>query len=641
MAHLVQPPAEARGMAVDPAARRRWTDFVTRVCASFGGATLAIEIGSTPNRRRWSGYSYASYLRAFEIAFKVAHAHGLEIAGPNITDFEPLYNLIFLALLRSHGCLPDIHTDNLFVERMTEPEAYDSRAAGRLGARLLGLDLVGKASMLSDISNRFRIGKTYCTHVAWSGRRIGRLQSAIEAKQADYLVRYLLLAASSGAFARVYWGPIVGRREGLIDDAADAYPDLPRVVLFERLYGEVLNYRERPAFKALATVVRLLAGAECSGKYMRRSGPRILEFTHSDGQCVHAVWTRDRRFDDLATHYAETTLRAAEIRDRDGDKIAAQDATLSERPLFLIWPQPPAVESLRPDRERALPITVFSTPQTRFAAYRSDLWRGAIALARGENPEQRSGVLMPALLGAVAPLAILRNARNRVCVVADPARPAPSIVVKRSRVSLIASRAPRLQSSNARRSWNNASEMLRRGIATPTPIAFLEPSVRNQSGFSYFACEYIAEAISARELFDAFTAGKVAHRGFPKQTLYVAIADFLVTMHARGVFHRDLSAGNLLLKAGDHENPYVMLVDTSRARFCDRPLGRLSRTRDLMRLCHPLDWPNRSELVGLYYARLGTSPGPGWRLPFAYYDWKHVAKRRLRGLLAQARKMIR
>jgi len=641
MAHLVQPPLEAHGMVSDPSAQNRWSDFVSRVCESFGGRTLSIEIGTTPNRRRWSGYSYAGYLRAFEIAFKIARAYGMEIAGPNISDFEPLYNLIFLSLLRAHGCLPDIHTDNLFVERMIEPEAYDSRAAGKLGARLLGLDLVGKANLLKSISDRFLIGKTYCTHVSWSSRRIGRLQDAIEDKQADYLVRYLLLAASSGALARVYWGPIVGHREGLVDDAVSAYPCLPRVVLFERLYGDVRNYRERPAFAALALVVRLLSGSECSGRSVDQSGPRVLEFTHPDGKCVHAVWMRDRRFADLRTSYSETTLRGAEILDREGNEISARDATLSERPIFLIWRERGCVQPITADgEENRSHISVFSTPRVRFVPYGDASWRGTIVLESDKNRDQRLRSLLPDSLERVQPISILRNSRNRVYLVSDPTRLARCVVIKRSRESALASLAPRLQRSNALLGWNNACEMLRRGVSTPIPIAFFEPVTREKSKFSYFLCEYIAEATSAREIFDAFASGKVEYRGFQKRTLYSAIANFLVKMHTRGVFHRDLSAGNLLLKAGDRDDIDVIVIDTSRARFFDRPLGRRRRVSDLMRLCHPLDWQNRRELVGLYFELLGTALGHGWRMPFTYYDWKHIAKRRLRGAQTQFLRMI-
>jgi hypothetical protein len=495
--------------------------------------------------------------------------------------------------------------------------------------------------MLKAISDRFQIGKTYCTHVSWSGRRIGRFQDAIEDKQADYLVRYLLLAAATGGLDRIYWGPIVGNREGLIDDAVGAYPDLPRVVLFDRLYGDIRNYRERPAFNALALLVRLLAGSECTRTSVNQSGARALEFTHPDGKCVHAVWTRDRGFAELRTSYSETTLRAAEILDREGNQISARAATLSERPIFLIWKQRGWVQPLSADIEEGRPpISVFSTPRVRFVPYSDNLWRGMVALDRDENRDNRLRSLLPNSLERALPLSIFRNSRNRVYLVSDPARPRRYIVVKQSPVSLVGSFAPRLKPSNALLGWNNSCEMLRRGVSTPTPIAFFEPRARENSKFSYLLCEYIAEAASARAIFDAYAAGKTEYRGFRKQTIYPAIANFLVKMHSRGVFHRDLSAGNLLIGADDGDDVKVVVIDTSRARFFHRPLGWRRRISDLMRLCHPLDWQNRGELVGLYFELLGTSAGRSWQIPFSYYDWKHIAKQHLRVAQTQVRKII-
>jgi hypothetical protein len=39
-------------------------------------------------------------------------------------------------------------------------------------------------------------------------------------------VRYLALAASSGALRRVYWGPLICSRDGLVDDGVEGYPEI-------------------------------------------------------------------------------------------------------------------------------------------------------------------------------------------------------------------------------------------------------------------------------------------------------------------------------------------------------------------------------------------------------------------------------
>ena len=72
-----------------------------------------------------------------------------------------------------------------------------------------------------------------------------------ETAQADYLVRYYLLALGTGLVERVFWWQLVARGYGLVDPAAPGDPagrDDPR------------GPRRRPAFFALKTLLRELDG---------------------------------------------------------------------------------------------------------------------------------------------------------------------------------------------------------------------------------------------------------------------------------------------------------------------------------------------------------------------------------------------
>ena len=86
---------DAASMAIDAQAQARWRNFVESVIRLYGARLDAIEIGNTPNRGRWSGYSAQSYLATWQIAAKVAEEAGRTLAGPNISDFEPVYNVGF------------------------------------------------------------------------------------------------------------------------------------------------------------------------------------------------------------------------------------------------------------------------------------------------------------------------------------------------------------------------------------------------------------------------------------------------------------------------------------------------------------------------------------------------------------------
>jgi len=114
------------------------------------------------------------FFAAWQIAWEEARGRNLKIAGPNVTDFEPAYNAGWLGEFRHTGMLPGVHTDNLFVERATEPETFDHKIAGKRLARLFRFNLVRKAQLLQDIGAWAGVPTLMCTHVTWSLRRIDR-----------------------------------------------------------------------------------------------------------------------------------------------------------------------------------------------------------------------------------------------------------------------------------------------------------------------------------------------------------------------------------------------------------------------------------------------------------------------------------
>ena len=625
MLHLVTPADEAQRLAFDRNARERWRAFIVRVFDAYGSSVESFEIGSTPNRRRWSGYGIRGYVAAWQIASDIAAGRNLKLCGPNVTDFEPLYNLALLAMMRRRGIQPAGHTDNLFVERAIEPEAYDPRIAGRLLGKALRFDLERKARVLARISAIFGISETVCAHVSWSGRRIARIQNAIEEKQADYLVRYLMLAAASGALSRVYWGPMIGNREGLIDDGTEEYPATPRVALFDRVFGNVASYKKRPAYFALRNVVRTLHGSQFAG-WRVRGDAYVAEFKQSDGTIVHAAWTRDRRVSRLSRFYRDDDLRLARGLDREGRYLDRLPCVISERPMFLTWPAGARVGE-RPDRSESLAeftsdrvSNVASVPGYQFVPVSIAGWRGTIALRDGDDFDQRVEQLRPDALDRMREVRVLRDARNRVWVVDDPDTNV-KLVIKRSPLRTL----PNAR-SGARLAWNNSSEMIRRGINTPAPIAYFEPRARGARGQCYFVCEFVENAFSARHAFNSFRDGAEKHEGFDKSDVFDVIAIFLRKMHLRGVFHGDLSAGNLLMRPDAAGGLQIFVIDTARAICRIGPLSKRERMLDLMRLCHPLDANNR-ELLAEAYCRDPEARLPRWRnAALAYYDFKHYLK---------------
>jgi len=198
MLHLVQPFESASKMA-DQREQAIWRDFIADTLDNYGDRVDVVEIGSTINRKRWAGYSLSDFLTMWEIAHQEVRSRGLRLAGPSVTDFEPLFNIGILSLLKKRGQLPDIHTDNLFSERCTEPERFDHKVFGRRLASLAKVNLVKKAAILQKIGAYFGVPKLLSPAAFWTLPRIERMLPDSEQKQADYLSRYMVLCAASGA----------------------------------------------------------------------------------------------------------------------------------------------------------------------------------------------------------------------------------------------------------------------------------------------------------------------------------------------------------------------------------------------------------------------------------------------------------
>lgn len=643
--HLVQPRAEAglmsrRRGAASAAAAERWRAFVDDMLARWGAAE-SVEIGATCNRRKWSGQSLAAFVQAWQIAWPIARRRGVKIIGPNVTDFEPAYNFYLLDHLRRLGCPPDAHTDNLFVERATEPENYDHKILGYRAAGWLRCNLIRKARLLQDIGAVQGAPRLICSHTAWSLRRIARLLDHVEEKQADYLARYLLLAAAANALERVYWGPLIGQREGLIDDGTAEYPDPPHVTLYHQARGNPADYRLRPAFHALAAVQKFLHGAVFQRAHTSGQALEILEFTTPDGLIRHAVWSVNGRCAAADDCYHPAALAAAACADRDGRPLPAPPAFFGESPTYLAWNQPaelmlrqdPAPCDWRLDwhqsRQNAAPLhdpAWLGIQQTRASGGEAIAPTALLAAIAEYLPDGAAAEAGGAGSLPDAATTILRAGRNRVWRRPAPWQPGQSIVIKRFKVPgrwrrLLDWRKP----SKAIRSWNGAQELLRRGLPTPRPLACITP--RRQHQPAYYVCEDFRQNYSARDIFTALAGGADAAQQVAAADWYAAISGFLVKLHGRGVFFRDLSAGNLLMRRRPNNGTIEFgLIDTARARFYPWPLPLRQRLSDLTRICHPLHWPGRRQLLTAYMQSAGRTFQPWMCLPLLAYDWKHILK---------------
>jgi len=637
--HLVQPPEEAHAMRT-PGAQARWRAFLERTLDRWGGRIEAVEIGSTVNRRKWARYTPDRFRTAWRIAHEEVRQRSLTLAGPNVTDFEPVYNIALLREMKASGLLPDVHTNNLFAERSTEPERYDHKILGRTLAPTVKFNLVKKARSLQQVAASAGLDETWSTHVAWSKRRINRILPDVEEKQADYLARYFLLAAASGALSRVYWGPMIGQREGIVDDGTEEYPEpIPHVARYEHVYGEVDEYRVRPALHTMKTFTELIPGARYDGPLARAHGLEVHAFNSPRG-VVHALWTMNGRGADPASLYDARDLTEAEWIGRDGERLSSPPPLITEAPIYARWSADHRVEVKR--GAGPIPRLVARTP---VHLYQEGDWRGAVNAETETERDRLLAALSPQRLPDADRQEILRDARNTVWTTPHPTRAGESVVVKRALLKPLHKKALSLfKPSKARRSWNGAWELLRRGVETPRPIAFFEMTDRAPLRENFYICAHIPGGLTARRFLRAYGQGEDVYEGVAMDDFFRRLVDFLFDMHRRGVHYRDAAPGNILVEKRDDGSLRFLLVDTGRARFFERPATIRERLSDLKRTSHPLDWESRRRFIELYLERCGRRFTPLRRLPFRLFDakqrrkqwWKRQRRRWLGGKPAAA-----
>lgn len=623
--HLIQPFGEAKKMETGNA-MQAWEAFVVEVCRLFGAKVALIEVGSTINRKRWAGYSVQGFLNMWGIAHKVIKARNLVLAGPSVTDFEPLYNIGFLSILQSRNQLPDIHTNNLFSERCTEPERDDHKVLGRSLAKLGKFRLVKKAFMLENIGQHFGVATLHSPSAFWTLPRIERLVPDSLEKQADYLSRYMILAAASGALKSAAWGPLMCHREGLIDDGIEQYPLLERITHYQSVSDQVGDYSLRPAFKAYQAFNAQVPGMHYVAQLNQSDFLEVHTFKSNDVQ-MHALWTTNAKAAAMVDIYAPNTLATASAFDRDGNVIA-MPSMVTESPIYIHFPLGEAVD-VESSAKVIKGLSVHAHVRDfDFHDYRKGEWRGVIAAKDAQEAALLAESLDPSQMQGPSKPTSLRQARNAIWTITDPRDHTKKLVVKQPvKVPKYKKITDRYKPSKGLRSWSGSSELLRRGVENATPIAYFERKVDDTRTQNYYICEFVPSDFSAREIFSSFASGQSHFQGVSQQRAYEQIVDYLFNMHSRGVFFRDLSGGNILIRKTGEDNLSFSLIDTGRAHFFNHGAALSKRFSDMARTCNKLHPDGRNALMTLYMAKMGKSFGFKEKLPFIIYNVKVILKR--------------
>ena len=213
-----------RELVRDPA---RWEAAITEIAERFVPLGRRFQIGQAINRSKWGIWNYDEYLelaaRAAGILRGTAAGSGAEVElfGPAVIDFEA-HVTAAVVNLRAPRDLPALRFDGLasllYVDRRGAPEN-----------RQLGFDTDGKVRLLAAIAGtarRVAAPRQWISEVNWPLREgphspAGKSVAVDEEAQADFLVRFFLLAGGSGRVERIDWWQLVAKGYGLCDPQAD------------------------------------------------------------------------------------------------------------------------------------------------------------------------------------------------------------------------------------------------------------------------------------------------------------------------------------------------------------------------------------------------------------------------------------
>jgi hypothetical protein len=177
---------------------------------------------------------------------------------------------------------------------------------------------------------------------------------------------------------------------------------------------------------------------------------------------------------------------------------------------------------------------------------------------------------------------VLFNGRNRVFVVFFPFSGGKTveIAIKEFFVHGFLTRIKTfIMPSKAQKAWWGGVSLMQLGIPTPMPVCYLESS---RSPFARECCYMSVFEEGVEEIRHLF-------RRLPPQelrSLVRALAHHMRRCHQKGILHRDLSDGNILVKKGENGEFTFFMIDTNRIRI-RKKLGRWQRVKNLVRLGIP------------------------------------------------------
>ena len=264
----------------------RWREFLQMIIPALHSHVEWIEVGHAVNRVKWGVWTAKEYAQLMVISdeFKINYPK-LRLIGPAVIDFEWFRMIDFVKALPRKIKLFGL-SQHLYVDRRGAPENFQGKFS------TLEKCAMGKAvaKTLTQTEDRFiisefnwplkgtgiysPIGSPYTTP-DWFREDPG----VSEHQYAQYLLRYLIIALTSGFVEQAFCWRLSAHGYGLVDDLD--------------------NFRPRPAFYALQFFLQLLGQATFGEKLTSADDVYLYQFTHED-KTIFAAWTTQEQMVHIA-----------------------------------------------------------------------------------------------------------------------------------------------------------------------------------------------------------------------------------------------------------------------------------------------------------------------------------------------------
>jgi tRNA A-37 threonylcarbamoyl transferase component Bud32 len=145
-----------------------------------------------------------------------------------------------------------------------------------------------------------------------------------------------------------------------------------------------------------------------------------------------------------------------------------------------------------------------------------------------------------------------------------------------------------LAPSKAAAEWKTLRRCAESGLPVPCPVAVAEKKSGLVLQDSCVITEAVTGALPLNDYFEQrLPAPAPAVARQLRASLATDLAQLVCAVHNRGIFYRDLHAGNILIRPADDGGHELFLIDLHRALFPPR-LMQWMKVRDLAQLCNSL-----------------------------------------------------